>query len=186
MRTMRSAALALALGVALGAAAVVVSTHAAPEAGAVAPADVVGVWRVKLSGDGWLRTNAGDRQREAIRGPAYLALSLVNPEANDRRLRVEVRLPPTMEGSLLDAATPEPAFLAEGYLVGDSMAVIDSGQPNFVNTLTLRFLKDGARVAGWWVAAFPPTSADSGAASAVGLAFAGRRLPTRALGAPSR
>jgi hypothetical protein len=151
-----------------------------PAADAVAPAQVVGVYSVKLKGDGWLRAKAGSHRSERITGSAVLTMVRVDPSSSsDGRIRVEIRLAPAMANGVADLATPEPAFVGEGYVVGDSLTAVDTGLPTYVNALTMSFTKFGARVQGHWFASFPATSTDQGPASAIAVEFSGRRTPAR-------
>jgi hypothetical protein len=149
--------------------------HGAPEASAVAPSQVVGVYRLKLKGDGWLRGTTEPYRVERIGGGATLLLAA----GTAGRLHAEIRLDPEFTGGLLDLATPATAFVGEGYMVGDSLTVIDTGAPTYVNAITLTFLKDGARIVGHWLSAYPPAAADAGPGSAVGIGVSGRKLGKR-------
>ncbi len=150
----------------------------APEAAAVAPSQVLGVYKLKLKGDGWLRGSTAPYRVERVGGNANLLLSA----GTDGRLRVEIRLDPSFSGGLLDLATPATAFVGEGYMAGDSLTVIDTGAPTYVNAITLTFLKDGARLIGHWLSAYPPAAADAGPGSAVGIDVSGRKLGKRETG----
>ena len=146
----------------------------APDASAVAQGLVVGVYKLKLKGDGWLRSSSAPYLLERVGGNALLVLSRNVPD--DGKLKVEIRLDRALTGGLVDLATPDPAFVGTGYVVGDSLAVIDTGGPTYVNAFTLTFLKEGARVAGHWISAYPAVDPAAGPASAVGIEFAGRKL----------
>lgn len=174
---MRRKLAALALLVVAAVAALV--AHEAPDASAVAPSQVVGVYKLKLKGDGWLRGSSEPYRVERIGGNATLILSA----GAAGRLHAEIRLDPSFTGGLLDLATPATAFVGEGYMAGDSLALIDTGAPTYVNAMTLTFLKDGARVLGHWISAYPPAAADAGPGSAVGIEVSGRKLGKREPGA---
>jgi len=103
-------------------------------------------------------------------------LTVTRPLGDDTKIHVEIWLAPELDGGILDLATPAVAFVGDGILVGDSMAIIDTGAATYVNALTLTFLKDGERVIGHWVASYPASDAASGAASGVGVSFNGKRL----------
>lgn len=155
----------LLLSLTLAAAALACAWFAVPsrDADAVAAADVQGVYLLKLKGDGWVKgpsVNGGRFRASGLRGQAYLLVGLVNADDNDGQVTVEVRLAQTLEGSVLDQATGSPDFVGRGYLVGDTLAVIDSGASIFVNALTLRFTKGGRVVAGNWMVAKPATALD--------------------------
>lgn len=144
---------------------------------AVAPAQVVGVYKIKLKGDGFLRTASDPYRLERISGSALLTVA--RSAADDTKIVVQIQLDKSLAGGIADLATPKPDFAGEGYIVGDSLTVIDTGGPAYVNALTLAFLKDGDRVAGHWLASFPATDLLKSTSSAVGLDFAGRRLNGR-------
>lgn len=146
---------------------------ARPEAGAVAPDDVVGVYKLKLKGDGWVRGTTQPYRAERIGGTATLFVARA-PTA-DGKLHVEIRLESSLTGGVLDLATPATAFVGEAHLVGDSLTLIDTGAPTYVNALTLQFAKEGARLSGHWIAAYPASEAGA-TASGAGLSFNGRRL----------
>ncbi len=149
----------------------------APVAHAVGAGDAIGEYVIKLRGDGFDRNGSSGRVSEGnVRGRAVLRVSRVAGSADPRNLRVEIVLEKVLVGSLIDRATPTPALAGRGILVGDSLTVIGAGQSNFVNALTLRFLKRGRRVAGWWIASFPGSAATDGFVSGMGLAFRGKRL----------
>jgi hypothetical protein len=149
------------------------------EASAVSPSQVVGGYKLKLKGDGWVRGTSVPYRAERIAGNAVLTLTRASADPLDRKLKVEIRLDQAFTGGLLDLATPDPAFVGEGFVVGDSMTVIDTGGPTFVNVLTLQFLKDGGRMVGHWVSSYPAADPDSGPASAVGIDFTGRHFKAR-------
>lgn len=149
------------------------------EASAVTPAQVVGAYRIKLKGEGWLRGKSSPYRAERIDGSAVLLL--VRDTADSEKLKVEIRLDPSLAGGLADLATPEPAFAGAGYVIGDSLSVIDTGAPTYVNAFVLTFLKDGDKVAGHWMSVFPSTDPASGAASGLAIDFAGRRTKVRTL-----
>jgi hypothetical protein len=159
--------------VALGAAAGALAWPVSQDAAAVAPSQLVGVYKLKLKGEGWIRGSTEPYRASRVGGAAMLTVT--RSLADDTKIHVEVRLAPELDGGILDLATPAVAFVGDGVLVGDSMAVIDTGAATYVNAMTLTFLKDGERVIGHWVASYPATDAANGAASGVGVAFTGRR-----------
>jgi hypothetical protein len=144
---------------------------------AVRQAPVVGTYKIKLKGDGWWRGTTTAYRPDRVGGTALLLLLRSVPD--DGKLKVVIQV--DAAGSLADIATPTPDFSGTGVLVGDSMTVIGSGTPTYVNGITLTFLKGGARVLGHWFASFPPSDAavDSSAAGGVGIDFTGRRLTKR-------
>lgn len=165
------------LAMACGAA--VVALPSAPQAQAVAPSQVVGTYKVKLKGEGWLRSAEEPYRAERAGGRARLILSRASLDAQDPKLRVTIQLDPTLEGGLLDLVTTDPDFQGEGYLVGDSLTVIDTGGATYVNVLTLQFTKEGAKLSGHWISALPATSVNTATAGAAGLLVTGRRVVTR-------
>jgi hypothetical protein len=170
--------LLLPLAAAAAAAAfAVVAVRQAPDAQAVAATQVVGTYKIKLKGDGWWRGATTAYRPERVNGTALLLLARSVPD--DGKLKVVIQADAT--GSLVDIATPTPDFSGTGVLVGDSITVIGSGQPTYVNGITITFLKGGARVLGHWFASFPPSDAavDSSAAGGLGIDFTGRRLTKR-------
>lgn len=171
--------LLLSVIAAAAAALVLFAARSAPDAQAVAPAQVVGVYKIKLKGDGWWRGTTTAYGAERVNGNALLVFARNQPD--DGKLKVSIQLDPALSGGLVDVATPTPDFLGTGMLVGDSMTVIGNGAATYVNAITFTFLKGGARIIGHWVAAFPPSDAapDSSAAGAFGIDFAGRKLSKR-------
>jgi len=169
--------LLLPLAVAAVAAFALVAVRQAPQAQAVAATQVVGTYKLKLKGDGWWRGTTTAYRPDRVNGSALLLLARNVPD--DGKLKVVIQVEAT--GGLVDIATPTPDFSGTGVLVGDSLTVIGSGTPTYVNAITLTFLKGGARVLGHWFASFPPSDAavDSSAAGGVGIDFTGRRLTKR-------
>jgi hypothetical protein len=77
-------------------------------------------------------------------------------QVNDGIVRVEITLDAAASQSLLGSATPgSPAFRGTAALVGDSLAAIDSGTPNYVNAINLHFDRTRRKVTGTWFAVFP-------------------------------
>ncbi len=158
-----------ALGVS---AAFVVSPETAD---AVDTTRVLGRYRLKLKGDGFDREAASLSYRnKKLRGNA--TLTLVRPESavSAREVIVRIVLDRRLDGSVLDRATPDPAFLGKGLLIEDSLTVIGTGSANFVNAVTLRFKNKGRKLSGWWLASFPAAAVDGGFAGGVGVQIAGR------------
>jgi len=166
-----------AVTVAAAAAVAVVAVRPAPEAQAVAPAQVVGAYKLKLKGDGWWRGTTAAYGVERVSGGALLVLARSVPD--DGTLKVVIQL--DTAGGLADVATPTPDFSGSGKIVGDSLTVIGSGTATYVNAITLTFLKGGTRVLGHWMASFPPSDVapDSSAAGGFGVDFTGRKLSKR-------
>lgn len=158
---------------ALAAAAGALAWPVSQDAAAVAPSQLVGVYRLKLKGEGWIRGTTAPYQSSRVGGTA--SMTVTRSLADDTKIHVEIRLAPQLDGGILDLATPAVAFVGDGVLVGDSIAVIDTGAATYVNALTMTFFKDGERVVGHWVASYPATDAANGAASGVGVSFTGRR-----------
>jgi hypothetical protein len=157
---------------AAGALAVAVATPA-PDAQAVVSAQVVGTYKLKLRGDGWWRGASTPYSLSRVNGWAYLVLTRSIPD--DGKLKVAIQVDSAT--SLVGVATPTPDFSGTGILVGDSMTVIGSGAPTYVNAIQITFLKGGAKVAGHWMAAFPPSDVvpDGNAAGGFAASFTGRR-----------
>ena len=105
--------------------AVALAFSPASEVKAVPSAEIVGSYRLRMKGDGWMRGTSDPYRAEKIAGGATLLITRVVPD--DGRLHVEILLDPALDGSLLDLATPEPAFVGDAALVGDSLTVIDTG-----------------------------------------------------------
>lgn len=167
----------LGAAVALSAATVAWLGAGEPPAAALGPADALGQYVLRLRGDGFDRDAETNRVSEgSVKGSAVLTVALADDAADPRELAVEIRLDRKLAGSLLDRATPTPALSGRGVLVGDSLTVIGAGQANFVNAVTLRFRKRGARLEGWWLASFPGSAADRGFVAGLGLTFRGRRV----------
>ena len=170
----------MALATVAAAAAAWVAVPRSETASAVAPSQVVGIYRIKLRGDAWWSAPLSSYAAERVNGGATLTFTSATSDAADPRLRVEIRLDSGLTDGTLDLVTPNPAFLGEGYVVGDSMTVIDSGGPTYVNALTIQFLKDGERVVGHWLSAYPstgPNGGGTGASGGAGIDFNGRRKP---------
>jgi hypothetical protein len=171
--------LVLTLIAAAAAGAVWLAVPHAQQARAVDATQVIGAYKLKLKGDGWLRGAQRPYVTERVSGLATLLLSRNVPD--DGKLHCEVRLSSKFTNGVLDLATPEPAFVGDGFIVGDSITLIDAGRPTYVNAMTLTFAKDGAKVAGHWLASFPATDAATSPASAVGVGVTGRRVALREL-----
>jgi hypothetical protein len=173
----------LVVSLVVAAATAVVAARHGSEAQAVAAAQVVGTYRIKLKGDGWWRGTTDPYKADRTNGTGLLVLSHDVPD--DGKLKVVIQV--DAAGSLVDVATPTPDFSGTGLVVGDSMTVIGSGAPTYVNAITLTFLKGGARLVGHWVASFPPSDAapDTSAAGGFGADFTGRRLTRLGNGGPA-
>lgn len=168
---MRRALFLLALAAAGGAAWF--ALRPAPEASAVGLAQVVGTYKLKLKGDGWLRGTSTPYKTDRFAGGATLVLSREQPD--DGRVHVEIRVDAALNGGLLDLATLKPDFSGDARIVGDSLAVIAAGGSTYVNALTLQF--KGTKLAGHWLVSWPAAD-DSSPAGAVSVEILGRRLPT--------
>lgn len=174
-RTYLLAALGFAAAVAFG---VTVAPH---EASAVPDAAVVGAYRIKLKGDGWWRGSSSAYRVGRIAGAALLVFTKADPD--DGKLHAAIQLDEKLAGTVVDLATPDPAaFVGSGYVVGDSLTLIDTGSAidragaSYLNALTILFQKNGARLTGHWLTSYPASSPDAGPASAIGVDFSGRRL----------
>lgn len=160
---------------------------AAPPVSAASAAPVLGRYTVKLKGDGWAaRRIAGSSLPSGIRyesarvsGSAQIDISPRDAQVNDGLVTVRILLDANAAAGLLGPATPgSPAFEATAAVIGDSISLIDSGQPGYVNTLTLRF-DGGKRVTGTWTANFPALEqnlATQSFATGVTATLAGRRV----------
>src|SRR5215510_9616415 len=140
--------------------AVVAGSFAWPtarDASAVAPTQILGVYKLRLKGEGWIRGTTEPYRAERLGGLAMLTVS--KSLTDDTKIHVDIHLAPQLENGILDLATPGVAFVGDGVLVGDSMAIIDTGAATYVNALTLTFLRDGERVIGHWIASYPATDA---------------------------
>ena len=173
----------------LAVAAGVVTTHVvvdSPPADAVTSGQVIGAYLVKLKGDGWAARvgpkaagNPLGYHNARIQGGGRLEVAARDETVNDGLVTVRVFLDPaTSAGILGGATTGTPAFEGTAAVIGDSISVIDAGQPNYVNVLTLRFAKGGRSVTGSWMAAFPALEADLATqkfATGVSVTVTGRR-----------
>ena len=149
----------------------------------LSPADVQGVYILKLSGDAWVRSRAnGDTPPEAsaesVRGTAFLILSAAS-QANDGVLHAEIRLEQRREGSVLDRITASPDFEATGVILGDRLSLIDTGHSVFVNALNLRFDRRGKRVRGGWLVAWPASSDGAAFSAGANVVVKGKRWVPR-------
>lgn len=169
----------LLLVIVLVAAAALLTPTGTPSAEALVPSEVVGEYRLKLKGEGGLRSDT-DYDEAKVREKALLVLSHADDDPGSDELDVEIRLVSPRKNSLLERGTPEsPQFRARGVLVGNSMALIDTGTSGFANVLTLRFLKGGKKVAGGWISALPADASDRGPLVALHVNISGKRLKTR-------
>jgi hypothetical protein len=153
-----------------------------PDASAVDQSSLVGAYRLKLKGDGWWRGATSPYRIGRISGGAVLVFTKSDPD--DGKIHAAIQLDSKLADSIVDLATPNPAaFVGSGYVVGDSLTMIDTGSTidqagaSYVNALTILFLKDGAKLAGHWLTSYPASSPDQGPASAMGVEFTGKRLP---------
>ena len=150
---------------------------------ALTSGQVLGTWNLKLKGDGWAgRAGAADQPLvdvSRVSGTGVLVVRPRDPDVNDGLLTFEVVLDKATAKSLLGPATSgTPAFSASAALIGDSIGLIDAGQPNFVNAMTLRFDRKARKVTGAWMAVYPasdPTLGTQKFATAVSVTVKGRR-----------
>jgi len=147
---------------------------------------VIGVYQARLRGDGWSARNPSSAaevqsKKERISGTARIEVVARDPDVNDGFVTVRVYLDAKAAKSLLGSATPKnPAFEGTAALAGDAFAAIDTGQPNYVNALSLRFDRRGRKVQGDWMAVYPALEADLAAqkfAASVTVSLSGRRVP---------
>ncbi|MCE9638142.1 MAG: hypothetical protein K8T90_20765 [Planctomycetes bacterium] len=174
----------MALAALLGA-VVAVAALPSPQADAVPSGGVLGTWKLKLKIDGFgARASAQgagaatvDSQRAV--GDAVLVIRPRDAQVNDGIVTIEVALDAATAQTVLGRATPgTPAFRGTAAILGDSLAVIDSGQPNYVNAITLRFAPGGRKLAGSWIAVFPasePTLGEQKFAAGVSATVTGTR-----------
>lgn len=158
-----------------------------PDAGAASAAPVLGRYTVKLKGEGWAARRIAAAaaptgvkySTERVSGTAQLEITPRDAQVNDGLVTVRILLDPKAAGGLLGAATPgTTAFEGTAAVIGDSISLIDAGQPNYVNALTLRFEK-AKRVSGSWMAVFPalePALDTQTFATGVTVTLTGRRL----------
>jgi hypothetical protein len=168
----------------LGFAAAVASGAAVstPDASAVPQSSLIGAYRLKLKGDGWWRGTSSPYRVGRISGGAVLVFTKSDPD--DGMIHAAIQLDSKLTETLVDLATPDPAaFVGSGYVVGDSLTMLDTGSTidragtTYLNAMTILFLKDGAKLTGHWLTSFPAASPDAGPASAIGVDFTGKRLP---------
>lgn len=170
-----------------GAGAAFLLPGAAPDAAALTAADLEGVWKLKLGGDGWQRADGGYREAR-VRGTAELVVESADLDRNTGRVNLRITLDESATASLLGAAVPEagtaPAFTATAAVVGNTVSAIYAGQSNYVNALNLRFESDGKRSSGTWFLVFPATDASDAQTFATGLVVTvrGKRVRTRTPG----
>jgi len=158
----------------------------APDASSLTPAEVQGVYTVKMSGDAWFRRDldgsgpqAVQRVEQKLKGTLFLVLGVANDQKNDGLVTVEIRLSERHEGSALDRLTGSPDFVGTGLLVDGRLAVIDVGAPEFVSALNLRFDKRGKRVWGGWIVSFPAKTADATFMGGANVVLKGKRVRVR-------
>lgn len=177
---MRRFALLLVLGLGFGAG---LGAAVAPEqpARAVSAAQVVGVYQLRIRGEGFHRSLDGKNSVGRVRAIGEMRIIDTDTEANDGEFEVEIRLHPKFDGTLFDKLTPSPAFRGRGVLVGDNLTVIGTSVPNFVNALVMRFQRKGRKVVGTWLASYPATvDAVTPFAGGAGVSFVGKRVKVRA------
>ena len=139
--------LGFAAAVAAGAA---IST---PDAAAVPQSSLVGAYRLKLKGDGWWRGASSPYRVGRINGGAILVFTKSDPD--DGMIHAAIQLDSKLTGTLVDLATPDPAaFVGSGYVVGDSLTMLDTGSTidragtTYLNAMTILFLKRSSPVLG--------------------------------------
>ena len=148
-----------------------------PEAAAIGAGDAIGEYVVRLRGDAFERNESSGRVSEGtIRGRAVVRVTRTTADGDPHDLTVEVALESALRGGLLDRATPTPTLRGRGVLVGDSLTAISVGQTNFVNAMTLHFVKNGKKIDGMWIASFPGSDARNGFVAGAGVSFKGKRL----------
>jgi hypothetical protein len=151
----------------------------APAASAVSPAQVSGVYVVRLSGEAWARiAGSGAEQRssaERVKGGAFLIVTS-DAERNDGKVSVEIRLDRGLEGSVLDRVTGSPDFVGSGVIVGDRLTLIDSGSSIFVNAMDLRFERDGRKLSGSWLVSWPAASTEAAFVGGARVDLKGKRF----------
>lgn len=190
MRPFVAAACAAALGAAVCTVALDGAMPGAPQAEALTTGDVVGVYNVKFKGDGWAaRVPSQSALRKAgaadgiesgrFTGGGRIEIAARDVSVNDGIVTVRVLLDKATQSSLLGGATSgSPAFEATAAVIGNSISLISSGQPNYVNAMVLRFDAARRKVNGNWMAVFPATEtslATQKFATGVSVTVAGRR-----------
>lgn len=189
-RRAAAAALGVTLGLAVGM-AIDVAPQTAPGLVAAPAVPVVGVYKVRIRGDGWTshRTGSGGAaptiRQERVNGFASVVVRARDGQDAGGMYTVEVVIDPALQPSVLGESTPgKPAFRGTAALQGDWLSVMDEGtQPGanaglWVNALNLRFENGSKKVSGSWSALFParePDLATQGFASGVFVTFTGRR-----------
>lgn len=179
----RATAFAALLGVGaavLGSVAWDAATHgvepAQSVAHAVATGQVIGTWQLKLTGDAWVRS--GEYRSEKLRIEGLLVLRNHPSDTNTGLVDVEVMLDIPKDGVLAPALS-NPVFQGTARIVGDSMAVIATGVPNYVNALNVQFDPTGRKLAGMWMNVFPSSETSpqaDGFATGVSFTLKGRQL----------
>ena len=152
-----------------------------PVASAVGPGAILATYRLRLKGDGFFREGvSGAIRQSGVKGTATMTIALAEGPGDPRVLDVAIVLDQRLDATPIGKSTPSPnALKGRGILVRDSLTLIGAGQPNFVNAATLRFTKNGKRVAGWWLTSFPGSDADRGFISGAGVVLRGKRLRTK-------
>lgn len=184
---MRAAAFALATLLGAAAAFVVPATVpqdsavALPEAAAVAPGQVVGLYKVRLVGDAW-QTVDGVSSIQRLRADAFLTIERAAGQGSDL-LKVTITVG-NGAASLLPAGK---AFEATASLAGDALGVVSTGAPAGVSAANLRFDQGGKRISGTWLLVVPagtPEAQMAGTAGGFSLVLKGKQ--TRSFARPSR
>jgi hypothetical protein len=143
-----------------------------PDAAAVAPGQVVGVYRVRLTGEAW-QSLEGVAGAQRLRADGFLTVERAGGAGSDL-LRATITVG-SGAASLLPGGD---AFQATGTLAGDALGLIASGSPAGVSAANLRFEQNGRRVAGTWLLVIPAGTAESAIAGNAGgftLAVKGRQ-----------
>lgn len=189
MRAVASFALAVVVGAIGTIGALAISPP--PAAQAIPAGEVIGRYVVKVRGEGFAARPVQKAQTGNVKfvsgrfsGNATILISARDASVNDGIVTVQVHLDAATRETLLGPATgADPAFEATAAITGDGIALIDAGQPNYVNALFLRFEKNGRKISGNWMAAFPAAGADltdQKLATGVSAEIVGRRAPRTA------
>ena len=182
MRFLVVAALAAAAGAAVCTAVVDFGAASLPQAEALTAGDLVGAYVVKFKGDGWASRSSAKAgaptgyQNARIAGTGRIEIVARDASVNDDLVTVRVLLDaPTKAGMLGAATSGTPALEATAAVVGNSISLVGSGQPNYVNAMVLRFDGAGRKVNGNWMAVFPALAADPKFATGVSVTVTGKR-----------
>jgi hypothetical protein len=152
-----------------------------PDAAAVAPGQVVGIYKVRLVGDGWQSVN-GVPSSQRLRADAYITIARADGQGGNL-LHATI----TVGNGAASLLPSGKAFDATASLSGDALGLVSTGAPAGVSAANLRFELGGKRVSGTWLLVIPagtPEAEMAGTAGGFSLVVKGKQ--TRSFSRPAR